>query len=108
MFYYLAFQWLSACQICFRKNDDWMKLFNGTFDNWKVGENAATFKTEDGMIVVNGPWRTCFMMVITAITILEILNLSWISLTTPGSNSGVYIHTKYQKAAGRRWAMKYR
>ena len=37
-----------------------MKLFNGTFDNWKVGENAATFKTEDGMIVVNGPTAHLF------------------------------------------------
>ena len=31
----------------------WEELFDGqSFDGWKVGSNAASFKIEDGMIVV--------------------------------------------------------
>ena len=38
-------------------NDDgWIPLFNGkNLDNWKVGENAATFSVENGTIKVSGP-----------------------------------------------------
>ena len=33
----------------------WQSLFDGkTLNNWKVGDNAASFKVEDGSIVVNG------------------------------------------------------
>jgi hypothetical protein len=33
----------------------WKSLFDGkTLNNWKVGDNAATFSIEDGKIAVNG------------------------------------------------------
>ena len=33
----------------------WQSLFDGkTLNNWKVGDNAGSFKVEDGSIVVNG------------------------------------------------------
>ena len=33
----------------------WVELFDGqSFDGWKVGNNAASFKIEDGTILVNG------------------------------------------------------
>ena len=36
-------------------NDGWVSLFDGqSLSNWKVGENAPSFKVENGMIVVNG------------------------------------------------------
>lgn len=82
-----------------QKNDDWMKLFNGTFDNWKVGENAATFKTEDGMIVVNGPTAHLFYDGDYSNHDFRNFELKLDIMTTPGSNSGVYIHTKYQESS---------
>ena len=35
--------------------NEWQSLFDGkSLDNWKVGDNATTFKVENGMIVANG------------------------------------------------------
>lgn len=82
-----------------QKNGDWMKLFNGTLDNWKVGDNAATFKTGDGMIVVNGPTAHLFYDGDYKNHDFKNFELKLDIMTTPGSNSGVYIHTKYQESS---------
>ncbi len=38
------------------KKPKWVSLFDGkTLNGWKVGENATSFKVEDGAIVVNRP-----------------------------------------------------
>ena len=38
------------------KTGKWISLFDGkSLAGWKVGENASSFKVEDGAIVVNGP-----------------------------------------------------
>ena len=42
-------------------DNDWVSLFDGkTLNNWNVGDNAATFSVENGMIVVNGPTAHLF------------------------------------------------
>jgi hypothetical protein len=34
----------------------WISLFDGkTLNGWKVGNNAGSFRFQDGMIVANGP-----------------------------------------------------
>ncbi len=82
-----------------QQTGDWMKLFNGTLDNWKVGDNATTFQTEDGMIVVNGPTAHLFYDGDYKNHDFKNFELKLDIMTTPGSNSGVYIHTKYQESS---------
>jgi hypothetical protein len=37
------------------QRDGWISLFDGkSLNGWKVGDNAATFSVEAGMIVVHG------------------------------------------------------
>jgi len=76
----------------------WQSLFDGkTLNNWKVGNNAGTFKVEDGMIVVNGPVAHLFYN--GDINNHQFKNFEFKAdvMTTPGSNSGIYFHTEYQQ-----------
>lgn len=78
---------------------DWVQLFSGKLDNWKVGENAGTFTTADGMIVVNGPTAHLFYNGEYKSHDFKNFELKLDIMTTPGSNSGVYIHTNYQESS---------
>ena len=74
--------------------DGWISLFNGkNFDGWKIGDaKQGKWKIENGNIVANGPVSHLY-------TIKEFKNFEFKAevMTTPGSNSGIYFHTKYQK-----------
>ena len=74
--------------------DGWISLFNGkNFDGWKIGDaKQGKWKIENGNIVANGPRSHLY-------TIKEFKNFEFKAevMTTPGSNSGIYFHTKYQK-----------
>jgi len=80
------------------KTGKWISLFDGkSLAGWKVGENASSFKVEDGAIVVNGPRGHLFYDG-------EIMNHDFKNfeykaqvMTFPRANSGMYIHTKYQE-----------
>ena len=73
--------------------DGWISLFNGkNLEGWKIGDaEQGKWKVEDGTIVANGPRSHLF-------TIGEYKNFEFKAevMTTPGSNSGIYFHTKYQ------------
>src|SRR3954471_13663696 len=76
----------------------WVSLFDGkTLDGWKVGENAASFTVEDGAIVINGP--RAHLYYVGPVQNHEFKNFAFKAdvMTTPGSNSGIYIHTAYQE-----------
>ena len=76
----------------------WQSLFDGkTLNNWKVGDNAASFKVEDGSIVVNG--QVAHLFYDGAISNHNFKNFEFKAqvMTTPGSNSGIYFHTEYQQ-----------
>jgi hypothetical protein len=76
----------------------WVSLFDGkTLDGWKVGENAASFTVADGAIVVNGPRAHLFY--VGPVQNHDFKNFEFKAdvMTTPGSNSGIYIHTAYQE-----------
>ncbi|HLO43670.1 MAG TPA: DUF1080 domain-containing protein [Leadbetterella sp.] len=80
------------------KKPKWISLFDGkTLNGWKVGENASSFKVEDGAIVVNGPVGHLFYD--GAVGNHDFKNFEFKAkvMTTPGSNSGLYFHTKYQE-----------
>jgi hypothetical protein len=79
--------------------DGWVSLFDGrTLDGWKVGENAATFKVEDGAIVVNG--ERAHLFYVGPVQNHDFTNFEFKAdvMTTPGSNSGIYFHTAYQES----------
>ncbi|MCP9768477.1 DUF1080 domain-containing protein [Lacihabitans sp. LS3-19] len=80
------------------KKPKWISLFDGkTLNGWKVGENASSFKVEDGAIVVNGPVGHLFYDGIVGNHNFKNFEFKAQVMTTPGSNSGLYFHTKYQE-----------
>lgn len=80
------------------KADDWVPLFNGkNLDGWKVGENAETFSVDSGMIRVNGNRAHLFYDGAVGNHDFKNFHFKAEVMTTPGSNSGIYFHTKYQE-----------
>ncbi len=85
-------------------NDGWVYLFDGkTLNNWKVGDNAASFKVENGMIVVNG--NVAHLFYDGDIKNHEFKNFEFKAevMTMPGANSGIYFHTQFQQSS---WPLK--
>lgn len=80
-------------------SDGWYSLFNGkNLRGWKTSEqNQETFKVVDGEIVVKG--KVCHLFYVGKVNDAKFKNFEWKCeiLTKPGSNSGMYFHTKYQK-----------
>ncbi|MBL7697141.1 MAG: DUF1080 domain-containing protein [Chitinophagaceae bacterium] len=78
----------------------WISLFDGkTFNGWKVGENASTFKIENGAIVANGPVAHLFYVGDVKNHDFKNFEFKAEVMTTPGSNSGLYFHTQYQESS---------
>ena len=97
----LAVCLLSVALVAFINNKnmgEWQPLFDGkTLNNWKVGDNAATFRVENGMIVVNGETAHLFYTGDVANANFKNFEFKAQVMTTPGSNSGIYIHTAFQQ-----------
>ncbi|MEO5600183.1 MAG: DUF1080 domain-containing protein [Cyclobacteriaceae bacterium] len=80
------------------KKKGWIKLFDGkSMDGWKINENPSSFKIEDGAIVVNGNRGHLFYVGNVASHNFKNFEYKAKVMTTPGSNSGMYIHTAYQE-----------
>lgn len=80
------------------QTEQWINLFDGkTFSGWKASENPATFTIADGMIQVFGERAHLFYM--GDVGKHNFKNFEWKAqvMTTPGSNSGMFIHTEYQE-----------
>ncbi len=83
-----------------KQKQKWVSLFDGkTLNGWKVGENPETFKVEDGAIVANGKVAHLFYDGEEGKHDFKNFELKLDVMTMPGSNSGVYIHTKYQESS---------
>ena len=79
------------------KDDGWVKLFDGkTMKGWKANENTKTWTVQDGALVCHGPRSHLFYVGDDK----PFMNFEFKAdvMTTPGSNSGIYIHTRYQKS----------
>jgi hypothetical protein len=76
--------------------EGFVKLFDGkTLEGWKKSEeNPDSFHVEDGMIVVDGERAHLFYD--GELAPLKNFHFKAEVMTTPGSNSGLYFHTKYQ------------
>lgn len=80
-------------------NDNgWVSLFDGkTFNGWKVGKNADSFKIENGMIIANG--NVAHLFYVGDVKQHQFKNFDFKAevMTFTNSNSGIYFHTKYQE-----------
>lgn len=78
----------------------WISLFDGkTMNNWKVStENPSTFRVDSGMLIVNGPRAHLFYDGDVMKHDFKNFELKVTLMTTPGSNSGIFIHTAYQES----------
>ncbi len=103
MKYFLIFCILSTLTYCsvvkkVNNNDGWIALFDGkSLSGWKASENPSTFKVENGTIVVHGPRAHLFYEGIVMNHNFKNFELRAEVMTTPGSNSGIFIHTAYQE-----------
>jgi Domain of Unknown Function (DUF1080). len=77
----------------------WISLFDGkTLNGWKVtAENPSTFRVDSGMIIVHGPRAHLFYDGEVMNHEFKNFELKVTLMTTPGSNSGIFIHTAYQE-----------
>lgn len=80
------------------QNDGWISLFDGkSLDGWKASENPKTFTVQDGQIVVFGDRAHLFYMGSVGNHNFKNFEFKVRVMTTPGSNSGLFIHTEYQE-----------
>lgn len=89
---------MAICTLTFGQTDGWVNLFDGkSLNGWKASEHPATFSVQDGMIVVYGDRAHLFYD--GTVANHNFKNFEWkVSvMTTPGSNSGLFIHTEYQE-----------
>jgi len=78
----------------------WVSLFDGkSLNGWKVGENAATFSVDSGMIIVHG--KTAHLFYVGDMYEHSFKNFEFKAdvKTMPGANSGIYFHTQFQQAS---------
>ena len=77
----------------------WYSLFDGkSFAGWKINEDSpSTFSMKDGVIKVNGPRSHMFYEGAVGNHNFKNFELKITAMTEPGSNSGIFIHTEYQK-----------
>jgi hypothetical protein len=73
-------------------------IFDGkTFDGWKIGdEKAKSWRIEDGALVAQGTRSHIFY--VGDDTPFKDFELKVDVMTKPGSNGGIYFHTKYQES----------
>ena len=80
------------------QDDGWISLFDGrTLNGWKVNETPQTFTVVDNAIVAHGPRAHLFY--VGEVANHHFTDFEWKAdvMTTPGSNSGMYVHTEYQE-----------
>ena len=104
-------RWLGLCGLAFvcffisssatadekPEGDGWIQLWDGkSFEGWKANENQDSWKIKDGKLVCHGPRSHLFYT--GDLAPFKNFQLSVEVMTTPGSNSGIYFHTKYQES----------
>lgn len=91
-----VFFFTASCQ----RNEEgkWISLFNGKdLSGWKAVENPASFRVENGLLVCSGPRAHLFYAGNPRNGMFRNFELKAEVMTSPGSNSGIYIHTKEQE-----------
>jgi len=76
---------------------DWIALQDGkTLKGWKAPERPGSWVVEDGMFVSRGERSHLYYVGKVSKHEFRNFELSLEVMTSPGANSGVYVHTKYQ------------
>lgn len=80
------------------EEDGFISLFDGkTLDGWKNNEHEEAVRVEDGAMVVGGSDRShVFYVGPVENHDFKDFDLKLEVNTQPGSNSGIYVHTKYE------------
>jgi len=75
-----------------------IKIFDGkSFEGWKIGdESAKSWRIEDGALVAQGARSHAFY--VGDGQPFKDFELKVDVMTEPGSNGGIYFHTKYQES----------
>lgn len=76
--------------------DGWVSLFDGqSLKGWKASENQDSWSVQDGALVCDGPRSHLFYVGDDK----PFVNFEFKAevKTTPGSNAGIYFHTRYQE-----------
>jgi hypothetical protein len=77
--------------------EGWVSIFDGkSFNNWKMSEHPETFTIKDGAIVVFGERAHLFYEGPVGNHNFKNFEFKAQVMTTPGSNSGIFVHTEYQ------------
>lgn len=87
--------WMAAATCTVANESEWKTIFDGkTFKGWKANENKDSWKIEDGSFVCEGKRSHLFYMGDDK----PFVNFEFKCevKTTPGSNAGIYFHTRYQ------------
>lgn len=80
-----------------KEKEKWVKLFDGkTLNGWKINEHPETFSVQDGSIVVFGERAHLFYEGDVNNHTFKNFEFKVSVMTTPGSNSGIFINTKFQ------------
>lgn len=75
----------------------WIDLFKDqSLKGWKASENQGTFTFRDGMLVVHGPRSHLFYDGPVENANFKNFEFKADIMTMPGSNSGMYFHTKFR------------
>ena len=77
--------------------DGFVQIFDGkTFDGWKIAEpETKSWSIEDGALVAHGKTSHCFY--VGDEKPFKDFELKVDVMTEPGSNGGIYFHTKFQE-----------
>ena len=76
---------------------DWIPLQDGkSLDGWKAAERPESWVVEDGVFVSRGDRSHLFYVGKVAKHDFKNFEFSADVMTTPGANSGIYVHTKWQ------------
>jgi len=87
---------LAMAAISHAAEPEWKTIFDGkSMKGWKASENKESWKLEDGTRVCFEPRSHRFYMAEDE----PFVNFEFKAevMTTPGSNSGIYFHTRYQE-----------
>lgn len=85
-----------------KAEDGWITIFDGkSYEGWKINENEKAWKIEDGAFVANGSRSHLFYL--GKHQPMENFELKVDVMTKPGSNGGIFIHTKYQDEGWPAW-----
>lgn len=79
--------------------ENWIDLFDGSsLEGWKASENPESFNVVNGSIVCDGPRAHLFYTGTDGEADFTNFEFKAQVKTSPGANSGIYFHTRYQDA----------